>query len=123
MWILLICLIAGGIVGFFLPLKKKHEMLFSRIQLFCLYFIVFVMGLKIGSDDKVIAYIGTLGLQAAVLAAGTIGGSVILTYAGVMFFKKQWKGSHGNDHSDTNLHGDGNYGREVDASQGINSPS
>lgn len=76
--------------GFFLskyhliPLKLKLKT--SFLQSLSLFFLLAVMGYKIGSDNKIIEEFPSLGLQAIVIAIFSILGSVFITK---FFFRKR----------------------------------
>jgi len=52
----------------------------GRLQLFALIFLLFVMGLRIGSDQLVVSNIGRIGLKALFIAVGTIVFSVLFVW-------------------------------------------
>lgn len=79
-WLLIVCCIAGILIGFFAPLPKRAAGWISALQLVSLFFLIALMGIKIGLDETVFRYIGTLGLQALALAAASIAGSVAVTH-------------------------------------------
>ncbi|WP_432204948.1 LysO family transporter [Cetobacterium somerae] len=76
--------------GFFLskynliPLKLKIKT--SILQTLSLFFLLGVMGYKIGSDDKIISEFPTLGFQALIIAIFSILGSILITK---FLFKKR----------------------------------
>lgn len=60
-----------------------HEKLMgkiSNIQTFFLFVLIFVMGIRLGMDKKVIASIGQIGIKAAIFAIVTAGFSVIFVF-------------------------------------------
>lgn len=79
--------------GFFLskykviPLKLKTKT--GILQSFSLFFLLGVMGYKIGSDDKIISEFPNLGFQALIIAIFSILGSILITK---FFFHNKNKG-------------------------------
>ncbi len=67
-----------------IPLKLKMKT--SILQSFSLFFLLGVMGYKIGSDNKIIKEFPNLGLQAIVIAFFSILGSIFITK---FFFRKR----------------------------------
>lgn len=67
-----------------IPIKLKLRTAF--LQSLSLFFLLGVMGYKIGSDDKIIKEFPNLGLQAAIIAFFSILGSILITK---MFFRRK----------------------------------
>ena len=59
----------------------------------CLYGIVALLGLKIGSDSTLLAQAGAIGLRALALAAGAVAGSVALVALYVALRRRREGGS------------------------------
>lgn len=78
-WLLIVCCIAGILIGFFAPLPQRAARWINVLQLASLFLLITLMGIKIGLDETVFGYIGTLGLQALALASASIVGSVVVT--------------------------------------------
>ncbi|MGL4424860.1 MAG: LysO family transporter [Cetobacterium sp.] len=67
-----------------IPLKLKNKT--SIFQTVSLFFLLAVMGYKIGSDDKIISSFPTLGFTAFVISILSIVGSILFTK---LFFMKK----------------------------------
>jgi len=71
-------------IGMFIGYKEiSHPKLLKRLgrlQLIALIFLLFVMGLRIGSDRLVINNIGSIGLKALAIAISTIVFSVFFVW-------------------------------------------
>lgn len=71
-------------VGWMLSSKGLiHEKMLnkiSHIQGLFLFILIFIMGIRLGMDDKVIASIGQIGLKAAAFALLTGGFSVLFVF-------------------------------------------
>jgi len=78
----LILLIAGGFLSYKGFIHKNLVKKAGSIQLFFLYILIFIMGLRIGLDRKIIEAIYSIGFKALVYALFTVlfsGGAVLLT--------------------------------------------
>ncbi len=71
-------LIIGALAGYKELVGKKLESKLNIIQTICLLFLLFIMGVRMGLDDKVISSFGELGFQAIVISIFTITFSVLL---------------------------------------------
>lgn len=61
--------------------KKKIELKWSeKVQTVCLFLLIFTMGSRIGSDESVIASLGTIGVSAVVITAFVFAGSLICSF-------------------------------------------
>lgn len=78
-----ICLI-GYFVGSYLRRKEKKVTVTGKIQTIMLIVILFVMGARLGSDDKVINSLGTIGVTAFVITILTL----VFSVAAVFFTRK-----------------------------------
>lgn len=66
----------GAVVGAKVLDKKKDYKVLNRLSTICLCIIIFVMGARIGSDDKVIESLQTIGIKAFVITMLCFIGSV-----------------------------------------------
>ncbi len=71
-------LLVGGFIGFKELANKKIISKLDHIQSGSLLFLLFIMGIRIGLDDKVISSFLKLGVQALVLSVFSIVFSVLL---------------------------------------------
>lgn len=75
-------LLLGALLGYFELGHKKLNAALGKLQMVALLFILFVMGIRLGADDQVIGAIGEIGLQAFMLALGSIIFSVGFVFLG-----------------------------------------
>jgi len=68
---------AGIALGRLLRGRQGVIGLADRLTMGSVYIPLFVLGLSVGSNQKLLSHIGTLGVQAAILAVGAIAGSVL----------------------------------------------
>lgn len=77
--VLIICSLLVGIgIGYFSLLPAKIMDLAHYLILGGLFVLLFIMGFEIGNNDKILANLNQLGLEAILLAGGSIIGSVIM---------------------------------------------
>ncbi|MBM7624368.1 LysO family transporter [Sporohalobacter salinus] len=69
-------LLLGVLLGYFEILPKKIFDLTDKLIIIGLVSLLFSMGAEIGLNDKIMANLDKLGLQALVLAVGSIMGSL-----------------------------------------------
>lgn len=79
-------LIIGMIIGYKDLLGKKIYSKLDKAQTISVLGLLFVMGLRIGLDEKIIESLGTIGFGAAVIAVMTILFSIIFVWIGKKLF-------------------------------------
>lgn len=84
LFILIGFLCLGLIIGYFVPIPEKWDKWIEKTQFILLLLVVFLMGLKIGGDERVFKSLPELGLKAVLITVGCIGGSMLFMY----IFKK-----------------------------------
>ena len=71
--------LAGGVfVGYLLRSRKSVLAVAGRATTWSLYLLIFLLGISVGTNDAVVRALGRLGMQALVLSAGGIVGSVLV---------------------------------------------
>lgn len=76
MAVIILCFIVGIVIGRLLRRQQPLIQLADRLTMWAVYALLFVLGLSVGANQEVLANFGPLGLQAGVLTAGAIVGSV-----------------------------------------------
>ncbi len=76
MLIIILFFVAGIVLGRLLRARQRVVRLADRLTIWSIYLMLFVLGLSVGGNERVLVHIGTLGMQAAVLTLGAIAGSV-----------------------------------------------
>ncbi len=74
---ILLILAAGMLIGRLLASRRKILVLASRGATWSLYLLICLLGLSVGADRAIMSALSRLGVQAAVLCAGAILGSVL----------------------------------------------
>ena len=77
MLVIVLFFIAGIVLGRLLRGRRGVIGLADRLTMGSVYILLFVLGLSVGTNQQVLLHIGTLGVQAAILTAGAIAGSVL----------------------------------------------
>lgn len=86
MLIVLLCLAAGIILGIWLRHHTNFLKFIDRLTIWFIYFFLFLLGLAVGLNRTVIDNLGRIGLQALVIAAAAVAGSVIPAFFLYRFF-------------------------------------
>lgn len=77
---ILIALVLGAIIGYFVKLSDKGTKINGRLQQVGVIFLLFSMGVSIGADSDIIRKLPSIGLKAFLFAVGTIGCSIVIVY-------------------------------------------
>lgn len=77
---ILIALILGAIVGYFVKLSDRGTKINGRLQQIGVIFLLFSMGVSIGADSEIIKNLPSIGLKAFLFAAATIASSIVVVY-------------------------------------------
>ncbi len=78
--ILIVAAVIGGIIGRYLKKNGKDIKHMGKIQTATVFFLVFFMGMRIGSDERILDSIESIGISAVVVSVATMGGSVLAVY-------------------------------------------
>lgn len=73
-------LLIGGIVGRKVKIVKNVDKNLAKIQNVCLLFLLFVMGVSIGINDKIISNLLSIGFKAGVISIFAVVFSIIFVY-------------------------------------------
>ena len=77
MLIVLLLFAAGLLIGHLLRGRRVIRWA-DRLTDWCIYLLLVVMGLSVGGNHQVLSRLDSVGLQAGVLAVGSIAGSLLL---------------------------------------------
>ena len=70
-------LLLGGTIGYFDKISEKIESNLNIIQNISLLFLLFVMGITIGMNDKVVSNLFSIGIKAIIISSSSIIFSII----------------------------------------------
>ncbi|MFA8435270.1 MAG: LysO family transporter [Marinifilaceae bacterium] len=80
----------GILIGFFVSKYPKIIKGADKLTTWSIYLLLFLLGIGVGLNDKIINNLHTIGLQAMILTFGAVVGSILLawfTYS--LFFKNK----------------------------------
>ena len=80
-------LIIGGFLSYRGYIHKSFMAKIDKLQLACLFTLLFIMGMRIGMDDKILDAFAQIGLHAVLFSLATIGGSILFVHLFVKLFK------------------------------------
>jgi uncharacterized membrane protein YbjE (DUF340 family) len=76
----LLSLAAGMLAGYLIRARKNVAAAAGRAAIWSLYLLIFLLGISVGTNATVMRALGTLGIQALILSAGGIVGSVLVSW-------------------------------------------
>ena len=85
----LVLMSVGIAIGWFLHKKEKLLKLTNKLTNWAIYLLLFLLGLSVGTNKKILNSLDQIGLQAVVITLFAVSGSIMvswLTY--ILFFKK-----------------------------------
>ncbi|MBV1756904.1 MAG: lysine exporter LysO family protein [Dethiosulfatibacter sp.] len=86
----LILLVAGALLSYRGLIHIKMLKRVGSLQMFFLYMLIFIMGIRLGMNKEVLKAIGDIGFKAAVFTVGTLATSVAAVYVvSQLLFKGQ----------------------------------
>lgn len=89
----LFLLILGGYLSYKGLIWKALSEKIDKLQLLCLFVLLFIMGLRIGMDDRVLDAFAQIGLHAVLYGIATVMGSLLMVHIFMHFFRRR-----SNDH-------------------------
>ena len=75
----LLFLAIGILAGYLARSKRGLLAAASRATTWSLYILIFLLGVSVGANEAVVRALGKLGVQALILCAGAVGGSVLVS--------------------------------------------
>ena len=89
MELIILSLIVGICIGYFDLLPDEITDLAHYLILGGLFVLLFVMGFEIGNNDKILQNLNQIGLEAILLAGGSIIGSLLMIYFFHSYLKEE----------------------------------
>ncbi|RUT79696.1 LysO family transporter [Ancylomarina longa] len=78
----------GILLGFFINQRPKIIKAVDKMTNWAIYLLLFLLGIGVGLNKKIINNLPTIGVQAVILTIGALIGSLILAYITYnLFFK------------------------------------
>lgn len=85
-----ISLFAGILTGFLLKNRKKLLQILDKATLWSVFFLLFIFGIEVGLNDKIVSNFFSVGLSGITLAFGAVFGSILFIIPVYFFlFKKK----------------------------------
>ncbi len=81
----------GIFIGFLISNRPKIIRAADKLTSWSIYLLLFLLGIGVGLNDKIINNIHTIGLQALILTIGAVLGSLILAFITYRLFFKSNK--------------------------------
>lgn len=85
----LFLLILGGFLSYKGLIWKALSEKIDKLQLICLFILLFIMGLRIGMDDRVLDAFAQIGLHAILYGIATVIGSLIMVRLFMTLFRRR----------------------------------
>ena len=77
-------MVCGILVGF--RFRKRNLKFISPLIMVAIWILLFLLGLSVGGDPKIMNNLGTIGGEALWLTLGAVGGSVLCAWGVYRFF-------------------------------------
>ena len=77
---ILILMSAGILIGFLLRGRQRIIFIIEKITGFSIFILLFLLGISVGTNDKVISNFGKIGYNAIVIALSSVAGSILLSF-------------------------------------------
>jgi len=82
-------LIVGGFLSYKGFIHKQLMDKIDKLQLACLFILLFIMGMRIGMDDKIISAFAKIGVHAVIFSVFTVAGSILVVHIFVKIFRRK----------------------------------
>lgn len=89
MEVVLILMFLGIGVGWLINKKKKIIKVADKFTTWAIYLLLFLLGISIGQNEKIISNLNTIGLQALLLTLGAVIGSLLTAWFTYNYFFKK----------------------------------
>lgn len=80
---ILLVLLAGIVTGLMIVRRPKLHRINNHLLNWSVYFLLFLLGITVGTNREVINHLGKIGYEALAIAMASIAGSVLLS--GLLF--------------------------------------
>ncbi len=88
MIIVLVLMTLGILIGWFLHKQKRLLKITSELTNWAIYLLLFLLGLSVGTNEKILNNFNTIGYQAIMITVFAVIGSVLVSWLSfTLFFK------------------------------------
>lgn len=77
---ILILMSAGILIGFFLRGKQRIVFIIEKTTGYSIYILLFLLGISVGTNDRVLSNFGIIGFNAIVIALSSVAGSILFSF-------------------------------------------
>lgn len=82
----LVLMVAGILIGMYIKQIAAWIKYIDKIISVTIYVLLFLLGISVGLNDKIISNLDSIGLDALIISAGAITGSVLVSWGVYHFF-------------------------------------
>jgi uncharacterized membrane protein YbjE (DUF340 family) len=87
MWNVLFFLAGGILMGWLLRNHDKTLLVSERFLTIAIFFLLFLLGIKAGSNKNIMGHLGTLGISSLWISLFSIAGSILVVYVITLLIK------------------------------------
>ncbi|HPS56483.1 MAG TPA: LysO family transporter [Spirochaetota bacterium] len=77
---ILILMSAGIFIGFLVRGRQRLIFIIEKTTGFSIYILLFLLGISVGTNEKVISSFGRIGFNAIIIALSSVAGSILLSF-------------------------------------------
>lgn len=92
MFTVIIIMLTGMLIGHFITEQKKILSIVDKLTNYAIYLLLFILGLSVGTDNRIMDNLHTIGLSALVIACASVLGSVLIAYIIYKRFFQNYEG-------------------------------
>lgn len=87
---IVLILVIGVCVGFILR-RRLFAQIVSRVIMCLIYLLLLILGIAVGTNERIVSNLGTIGVKAAIIAASAVLGSMLMAK---LLYHFLYKGKH-----------------------------
>lgn len=80
MFEILMLMSAGILIGFFLRGRQRIVFVIEKATGFAIYILLFLLGISVGTNDRVLSNFGMIGFNAIIIALSSVAGSILFSF-------------------------------------------
>lgn len=77
-------MVSGIILGYIL--RNRDLKIIQKLIMYAIFALLFLLGLSVGTNDKIMDNLSTIGLDALIITLGAVGGSILCAWGVFKFF-------------------------------------
>ncbi len=91
MFTVIIIMFSGMIVGYMSRRRSFLNRFIDKLIMIFIYLLLFFLGISVGSNEKIMSNLATLGIKALLLSLSGVLGSIVLSYFIYKVFRRYEK--------------------------------